>query len=82
MTAIARSGGGGHAETNAINHYGDRIIDLYTERRPCSSCMDELNKMKNPPGITYSFPWTSGDAGVQTVSNQALGNAVRGLFGR
>ncbi|AYW77500.1 hypothetical protein EGX94_04875 [Propionibacterium acidifaciens] len=82
---VFRSNKDWHAEQGAVKQYGDRIVELYTERQPCSSRCDPMLRGRNID-TTYSYPWTSGAnetaQAIRDTTNSALGDAVRNLFGR
>jgi RHS repeat-associated protein len=74
---LGRSNGDMHAEHDIISQAaGRRITDLYTERQPCARCAARIPEGTN---VTWSYPWNA-DKAVQTASNAALRNAIRGLF--
>lgn len=52
--------GGLHAEQNisAALRPGDRVLELYTERRPCDACGSLLRNFLGNPQTTYSFPYS------------------------
>ncbi|MEO0765959.1 MAG: RHS repeat-associated core domain-containing protein [Pseudomonadota bacterium] len=62
VTIVRRNNPGGlHAEENIAGALrpGDRVLELYTERRPCSSCGSLLRNFMGNPRTTYSFPYSS-----------------------
>jgi hypothetical protein len=75
---LGRSNAEVHAEEDILGQAGGRrITDLYSECEPCAArCAGQIPAGTN---VTWSFQWNP--ASVRGASNDALGAAIKELFG-